>query len=111
MRLLALCVVIVATFFVLSRTQVNEHAQFFVRGGGQVLEGTVSRDFLTGDFVIATKGGVHHVPQDQFGGMVYEGSAVSTLGCCLGGAVILGAGLLTLAWPFAGRGKRKGASK
>jgi hypothetical protein len=48
MRLLVMCAVIVATFFVLSRTQGNEHARLFVRGG-QDIDGSVRREFVSAD--------------------------------------------------------------
>ncbi len=98
MRFFALLAVILAVFFVLSRTQVNEHARFVTRSG-ELIEGTVSRDFYSGDFVIKTAAGPRFVAQDQFGAMSYEGSAISTAGAWAGGAAILGVGLFVLCWP------------
>lgn len=108
MRFLTLLGVILAVFFVLSRTQVNEHARFVTRGG-ELIEGTVSRDFYSGDFVIKTSAGSRFVPQDQFGAMSYEGSAISTVGVWAGGVAILCAGLFALCWP--GRGVNRTRSR
>lgn len=106
MRFLFVCVVVLAVFFTLSRTQVNEHAKFFTRGG-EVLEGRVSRDFLTGDFVIQTAEGQRDIPQDQFGGMAYQGSAISMPVAWLGGVAIVAAGLMAMFWPGLSGGRSR----
>ena len=104
MRLLFLCTVILATFFFLSRGQVNEHARFVTRSG-ELIEGTVNRDFFSGDFVIQTAAGPRFVPQDQLGAMSYEGSALSTAGVWVGGVAILAAGLFVMFWPGRNTGR------
>jgi hypothetical protein len=98
MRFLILCAVIVATFFVLSRTQVNHGARLITRSGA-VVEGTISRDFLSGDFVVHGAAGVQQIPQDEFAGMAYEGSAISMPIAWLGGFMILAVGIWAAVWP------------
>lgn len=69
-----------------------------------MIEGTISRDFFSGDFVIKAPSGVRDVPQEQFGAMTYEGSAISTPGAWLGALTILIAGLLAMFGPSRGSG-------
>lgn len=89
MRIVVMIVIMLSAFFTASRLQVNEHARFVTKGG-QVLEGTVSRDFMTGDYKIETADGVQkYVPYEHFAGMSYEGSAVPGYAGVIGFALIM----------------------
>lgn len=107
MRFLILVGVMLVTFFVLSRSQVNEHARLITRSGA-VYEGTIVRDFVSADFIAKTPDGVHRVPQDQFRAMAYEGSAISTPAAWLGALAIMATGIWAISCP--GRRRRRGGS-
>lgn len=76
MRLIAMVIIMLGAFFVTSRLQVNEHARFVTRSG-EVIEGRVTRDFMTGDFTIEKSDhSKAYVSHDDFGAMSFEGSAI-----------------------------------
>ncbi|PTT93036.1 hypothetical protein DBR42_00930 [Pelomonas sp. HMWF004] len=84
MRFILMILMVLGGFFVTSRLQVNEGARFVVKGG-EVIEGRVKRDFISGDYVIETAGGVtRHIAYDAFGAMSFEGSAIPWYAATLG---------------------------
>lgn len=91
LRFLGMCLCIVLGFAAASRLQVNEGARFVTRSG-EVIEGTVTRDFLTGDYVIQTGDTQRHVERDQFGAMAMSNSRLS-----IGSVVAAIAGLVLAA--------------
>lgn len=97
LRFLGMCLCIVVGFAAASRLQVNEGVRFVTRNG-EVIEGTVSRDFLTGDYVIKTADRTErHIQREQFGAMAMAkgglslGSIVAAIfGIVLGGLIGFG---------------------
>ena len=76
MRFIVMVVIMLSAFFTTSRLQVNEHARFVTKSG-EVIEGRVSREFMTGDYKIdKADRSTTHVSYDDFGAMTYEGSAI-----------------------------------
>lgn len=93
-----MCLCVVLGFAAASRLQVQENARFVTKSG-EVLEGTVSRDFISGDYVIKTATTEKYVAWDEFGAMMTTGRSVSTgsaiasiLGLVLGFFVGFGGG-------------------
>lgn len=72
-----MCLCVVLGFAAASRLQVQENARFVTKSG-EVLEGTVSRDFISGDYVIKTATTEKYVAWDEFGAMMTTGRSVST---------------------------------
>ena len=101
LRFVGMCLCFVLGFAAASRLQVNEGARFVTRSG-EVIEGTVSRDFITGDYVIRTGLVERRVERDQFGAMAMGagslsiGSVVAAIaGLVLGAYIGLGTKLPT----------------
>jgi len=89
MRIIAMIAIILSAFFVTSRLQVNEGAQFVVKGG-EVIEGRVKRDFMSGDYVIETLDGkTRRVAYGDFGAMSFVGSAIPFYAAVLGFLLII----------------------
>jgi hypothetical protein len=68
-----------------ARLQVYEEATFFDRGGA-VYEGRVTRNILTGDYLIASRaspGKTTNVPADQIAGLAYVASSGVTVASTL----------------------------
>lgn len=96
MRFIAMIMIILGAFLVTSRLQVNENARFVTKGG-EVLEGRVSRDFMTGQYKIeAARGAVRYVSQDDLGAMAFEGNAIPWYAGTLGFLLIIVAGCVGL---------------
>lgn len=68
LRFFGMCLCIVLGFAAASRLQVHEGARFVTRSG-EVIDGTVSRDFMTGDYVIQIGSAERHIESAQFGSM------------------------------------------
>lgn len=84
MRFIAAVIIILSAFFVTSRLQVNEDARFVTRAG-EVLEGRVSRDFVTGQYKVEMADhSTRYVSQEEFGGMSSDGSAIPVYAGVLG---------------------------
>lgn len=84
MRFIFMIALMLSAFFVASRLQVNEHATFITKSG-EVLEGTVRREFVSGDYRIELASGeTRQVSFDDFGGMAFTGSAVPWYAGALG---------------------------
>ncbi|WP_152606682.1 hypothetical protein [Aquabacterium sp. NJ1] len=82
-------IIILCAFITASRLQVVEHAHFYTKGG-EVLEGRVSRDFMTGDYKVEASNGTQtYVPYEQFAAMAYEGSAVPLSAGLIGFTLII----------------------
>lgn len=96
MRFAASIVILLSAFFVTSHLQVNEHARLVTRTQ-QVLEGRLSRDFLTGDYRIeAATGATTQLADADVVAMSYEGSTIPWYASSLGFMLMVLAGCVGL---------------
>lgn len=96
MRFISMILIILGAFLLTSRLQVNENARFVTKSG-EVLEGRVSRDFVTGQYRIeAARGAIRYVSQDDLGAMAFEGNAIPWYAATLGFLLIVVAGCVGL---------------
>lgn len=94
MRFIAMIILILSAFFVTSRLQVNENARFVTRHG-EVLEGKVSREFVTGAYKIErVDQSIRYVNQDDLGAMSFEGPAIPAYASVLGLLLIFAGALV-----------------
>jgi len=96
MRFVAVIVLVLVAFLVTSRLQVTEAARFVTRSG-EVIEGRVTRDFVTGQYKIEQDDrSIRYVNPDDLGAMSFGGTTIPWYASSLGFLLIIVAGCIGL---------------
>jgi len=94
MRFVAMIFILLGAFFLTSRLQVNEAARF-VTTSGEVIEGRVSRDFVTGQYKIEQSDrSIRRMRHEELGAMSFEGSTIPWYASTLGFLLVIVAGCI-----------------
>ena len=96
MRFIAAIVLVLVAFLMTSRLQVTEAARF-VTSSGEVIEGRVSRDFVTGQYKIEQHDrSIRYVNPDDLGAMSFGGTSIPLYASSAGFLLIIVAGCIGL---------------